>query len=278
MKTNFKLNKTFFKTTFHSLTKALKQKSPFVLLGGGILSGLGAVALAIKQTFAAKKKLDEAEQIKRDESGDESAELTKKEKFLVVWKKYVPVAALVIAGIVCVLASTGVLNHRYEALIAAYGLLQTTHNEYVDKIIETVGDKEEKDIRQEIVKDKVVETQKDISDAAIIKTNNGDTLFVDVLCGRAFYSSYDAVNAAVNRLNHTMIENRNHGADDYIPLNEFYDELNLPRTSLGDYVGFYDNQQDLIEIIFEPVMASDGKTPAVGSCFSTDPEWMCSDC
>ena len=278
MKTNFKLNKTFFKTTFHSLTKALKQKSPFVLLGGGILSGLGAVALAIKQTFAAKKKLDEAEQIKRDESGDESAELTKKEKFLVVWKKYVPVAALVIAGIVCVLASTGVLNHRYEALIAAYGLLQTTHNEYVDKIIETVGDKEEKDIRQEIVKDKVVETQKDISDAAIIKTNNGDTLFVDVLCGRAFYSSYDAVNAAVNRLNHTMIENRNHGADDYIPLNEFYDELNLPRTSLGDYVGFYDNQQDLIEIIFEPVMASDGKTPAVGICFSTDPEWMCSDC
>lgn len=86
-------------------------------------------------------------------------------------------------------------------------------------------------------------------------TEKGNTLCYDVVSGRYFRSDIDKIKKAENELNHRMI------SEMYISLNEFYYEVGLPRTSIGDELG-WNIDGGLIGLEFSSQLAEDG-TPCL---------------
>lgn len=257
-----------------SAGKSARKNSPIFLLVGGIVSSVAAVIMAVRQTAIVKDDIDMETQVKRHYVNDPKAKLTPKEIFLVAWKKYIPVVALLLTSILCILSSSGIVHRRYEALSAAYGVLTAAHNEYVDKVVETVGENKEQTIRNEIIKDKVAEVKQTKTTDEIINTGTGDLLCIDTQFGHQYYSSREAHREVVNRLNYRLTH-----YDEAITLNDYYEEMHLPTGKGGEYIGWnYDpefgRKDGLIELDFVSVFANDGVTPALGVGFKNPPQQL----
>lgn len=235
-----------------------KKNSPVILLVAGLAGGVATVITTIKQTVSAKADIDEATAYKQCETGDPEAKLTPKEIIKVVWKRYIPVLALTAAFIILILSSAGIVHRRYESIAAAYGLLSATHDEYVNKVVETIGEKKEQDIRDKIAIDKANEIE--AKSPGIIDTGRGNTLFIETLSGQEFYSSYETVKAACNRLNEQMFQS----PMTYVLVDELLDGLGIPNPDfqLGSKL-CWELETGLIDLRFTTKMSVDGETPAV---------------
>ena len=96
-------------------------------------------------------------------------------------------------------------------------------------------------------------------------TDNGDTLCYDSVSGRYFKSSIDQIKKAENSINRTVL------TEMYVSLNEFYDELDLDHTKLGNDLG-WNIDDGLIEIDFSSQIADNGK-PCVVVNYSVAPRY-----
>jgi hypothetical protein len=139
---------------------------------------------------------------------------------------------------------------RNASLATAYSLTENAFREYRSKVVETVGEKKDKVVREAIAKDRL---EKDpVENKEVIITDRGDTLCYDVLSGRYFRSNVDKLNKAVNEINRRMI---NHN---YISLNEFYYEIGLSNTTLGNVLGWHIDR-GTIELEFSAQLAENGE-------------------
>ena len=66
----------------------------------------------------------------------------------------------------------------------------------------------------------------------ILTEKGGNTICYDVLSGRYFKSDRDKIMQAMNKLNRQMRD------ENYVTLNEFYYELGLDGTKMGDMLGW----------------------------------------
>lgn len=215
---------------FKGVTASAAKHSPEILTVMGIGTMLTAAVLVGTATPKALKAIED----KKIEEGKD--ELTKKETFKVVWRSYVPAVVTATVGVGCIIGANSVHAKRNAALMAAYQLSATALSEYKEKVIETIGEKKEKLVHDNIAKDSVkkLEETKPISTRDIIFTGKGDSLCLDLLSGRLFKSDRDRIVRAMNNLNYQM----NGGMEMYISLNEFYDEIGLPRIPIGDDMGW----------------------------------------
>lgn len=154
----------------------VRQKSPELLLGAGIIAGGACVFLACKGTLKAKPKIEDmsikledlehiesfhTEAIAADPMADEEdernlAELKKqikKEKRHViaktvvdVSKDYIPAFIIGMASIGCVLASYKILDKRLLGATVAYESVNAAFNRYRHKVINKFGEDVEKEL------------------------------------------------------------------------------------------------------------------------------------
>ena len=96
----------------------------------------------------------------------------------------------------------------------------------------------------------------EVESTAIVTTGYGDTLCYETLSGRYFYSDIEKIRAAVNRANKIILE------ESYISLNEFYDELDLGHTGIGDSIGWGVAHTGLINLNFSSQLTNNG-TPCL---------------
>ncbi len=242
------------------IARYMSKKAPELLTGVGIGLGVCTVGLAVKAT---PKALMLAEEKKRQINKDilEEAKTngqpicehidTLKPLDLVktTWKCYIPAAVTGVASVVCLVGASSTNARRNAALAAAYTISESALKDYKEKVVEVVGEKKEKDIRDAVAKSKI---EKDpVENKEIYLTDKGETRCYDVLSGRYFKSDIDALNKAVNELNRRMI-NQN-----YISLNEFYYEIGLDGNKIGNDIGWrIDN--GLIELDFSAQLSNDG--------------------
>ncbi len=257
-----------------SVTTGLKKRSPEILTGIGIVGMVSATVLAVRSTPRALELIEDEKRKRNRELIDEAKELgldncERLEKLKPVevvkttWKCYIPAAITGAMSIMCLVGASTVNARRNAALAAAYTLTETTLKEYRQKVVDTIGDKKEKVVREAISKDHI---DKDpVGDKEIIFTDKGDTLCYDVLSGRYFKSDVDKLNKAVNEINRRMINNT------YISLNEFYYEIGLSGTKLGNDLGWRIDQGTL-ELDFSAQLASDG-TPCLVMDYLKTPEY-----
>ena len=223
-----------------------KKHSPEILTGVGIAGMITTVVFAVKATPKAMELIKEAEKDKKES-------LTATEKVKVAWRPYIPTAISGSMSIACVVGANSVNAKRNAALTAAYTLSETALKEYKSKVIETIGEKKEKVIKDKVAKDKV--DKNPVSKTEVIVTEKGNTLCYDAISGRYFKSDIETIKKAANELNRRMI------SEMYISLNEFFGEIGLKETKLGDELGW--NLDDgLIELDFSSQIADDG-TPCI---------------
>lgn len=237
------------------LLKIAKSKvskhSPEILTGIGIAGMITTTVFAVKATPKALKKIEERkEELNLENEGLKPAEIVK-----TCWKCYAPAVATGAFSIACLVGANSVNARRNAALATAYKISETALSEYREKVVETIGEKKEQAVRDAVAKDKVEKNP--VSKTEVIITEKGNTLCYDAHSDRYFKSDIDKIRRAVNNLNYRMTS----GMEMYISLNEFYDEIGLSHTQIGDDLGWVVND-GLIDISFSSQIA-DNDTPCI---------------
>ena len=238
----------------------LTKHSPEILMGIGITGMLTTTILAVKATPKAIKLIEAKKEI------EEVDELTPIETVKTCWKCYIPAAATGVASMACLIGSSSVSVRRNAALATAYKISETAIAEYREKVIETIGEKKEQVVREKVSESRIEKNP--VSKNEVIVTAAGNTLCYEYLSGRYFYSDIDKIKKIVNELNAKML------SDGYISLNEFYEELGLDQTGIGDQVGWnlYSCGRELIKLHFSSHLSDDGR-PCLALDYETAPKY-----
>lgn len=251
------MNKQTVVKFIKSAQLAVTKHSPEILTGIGIAGMVTTTILAVKATPKALKIIEE----KKNDEGVE--ELTVKETVKATWKCYIPATVTGAASVACLVGASSVNARRNAALATAYKLSETALAEYRDKVIETVGEKKEHLIREKVDKERI--DKNPVSKNEVIITERGNTLCYESTSGRYFKSDIEQIKKAINEINRIML------LDMYVSLNEFYDELGLDHTSVGDYLGWNIDDRN-IEPDFSSHIADDG-TPCIVVNYSVAPHY-----
>lgn len=243
------MSKTNLATITKDIRKFASKRSPEILTGIGIAGMITTTILAVRAT---PKALELIEEQKEEESVDE---LSSFEVVKVAWKPYIPAMVTCIASTACLIGASSVNTKRNAALATAYKLSETALSEYRDKVVETIGEKKERIVRDKVAEERVKKNP--VSKNEVIVTGNGKTLCFDPISGRYFMCSIETIKKAENTLNKQML----HDISGYVSLNEFYDELGLDHTSVGNDLGWNTNQ--LIDIDFSSQLNDNGEPSVV---------------
>lgn len=225
---------------------SLAKHSPEILIGLGIAGMITSTVLAVKATPKALQLIEE----KKDELEVES--LAPVEVVKTTWKCYIPAAVSGAVAITCFVGSHSVNAKRNAALAAAYKLSETALSEYRSSVVETIGEKKERAIRDKVSEKQVKENP--VNQTEIIVTGKGQTLFFEPLSSRYFYSDLEKIKRAENKLNKEII------CDPFesgVSVNDFYSEIGLPGTMTGDSLG-WKRADYLIDIYPSAQMAEEG--------------------
>ena len=238
-----------------SVKAALHKHSPEILTGFGIAGMVTTTVLAVRATPKALVLIEQ----KKDELGTDK--LTVKETVQTAWKCYVPSAVIGGASVLCLIGASSVNLRRNAALATAYALSESTLKDYQKKVVEEIGEKKEKKVREAVSKEAIEKNP--VSKNKIIITGNGDSLCYDMMCKRYFMSSIDKLKKVENELNKRLFR------DNYVSLNEFYSEIGLDDVGAGYYLG-WNVEKGLMELSFDCHLNEEG-TPCVVVGFENPP-------
>lgn len=248
------MNKERFVKSVKNIKSSLSKKSPEILTGIGIAGMITTTVLAVKATPKALDLIAAAEEEKSvyDEANDDwkTIPLTAKETIKATWKCYLPSVVTCTASVACLIGASSVNAKRNAALATAYALSETALKEYKEKVIETIGEKKSKNIDEAIAKDRIEKNP--ISKNEIFITGDGDTICYDSISGRYFTSNIDKLKKIENELNRRLIDEM------YISLDDFYDEIGLAHTKLGNQLG-WNVDRGLIELHFSAQLAENDR-------------------
>jgi hypothetical protein len=260
-----------------SISKGLKtlggivsKNSPSILTGLSVAGLVTTVILAVRATPKALLLMEvEREQRKKEketvcrDSGEESIPLSKRDIVQIAWKCYIPAAAVGLTTVACIIGANTISLRRTAALASVYSITEAAFREYKAKVVETIGRNKEIKVRDEIASDTVKAHPS--SSTEVIVTGKGQVLCYDTLSGRYFKSDIENIRQIINRLNHAML------TEMFMSINEWYYELGLAPTKLGDDMG-WDIAKGLIEVKFSSQISEDG-TPCLVLDYAVVPKF-----
>ena len=254
----------------------VKNASPEILVGAGVISIVAGTVLACKATLKADAVLDEhankmfaIEEAKekfpdsysdRDELQDKVTTYT--QTGVGFAKLYWPSAVLMVGGVVCILSAHGIMKQRNAALAAAYAVIDKAFKSYRGRVVDELGkdkdhhfmyDTEYKTITEETV-DEDGKKKKVKKEIQVTKANHGDPSMYaryyekqeyrddGTYTGSSQWSSTPTYNASTLALK-CRVANDQFNAHGYMFLNDVYDLLGFPRTQAGQVVGWIRNSE-----------------------------------
>lgn len=258
------MNKQSFTKFIKNAQKAVSKRSPEILTGLGIAGMVTTTVLAVKATPKALRLIEEEKKQQNrklleeaKESGHEiRAQINKLKPIEVVkvaWKPYIPAAVTGIVSIGCLIGASSVSARRNAALATAYQLSTTALTEYKDKVVETIGEEQEKIIREKVAQDKI--DKHPIKESEVVVIGSGEVLFLEPVSMQCFKSDIESVRKIINDINYRLTT----GMEEYISLSEFYDEIGLPHTSISDDIGWNLGRDGQLEADFVAAKTIDGK-------------------
>jgi len=251
------MNKLTVAKLFKDFKRVASDHSPEILTGIGIAGMITTTILAVKATPKALELID-AKKEELELHPDDN--LTPVETVKVTWKCYVPAAVTCATATACLIGANSVTSKRNAALATAYNLSTTALAEYKEKVIETIGEKKEREVREKVSEEKL--KRDPVDKTTVVFTGTGSTRFYDSISKRRFISDRETIRRIVNDLNADMLD-----GDDYVSLNTFYYELGLEATEYGDEVGWNvskDGKRDgMIRVDFDAMFDTDGQPTAV---------------
>ena len=245
-----------------------KVHSPEILVVAGVVGVVASAILACKASTKvstiineAKEQIDDIHEVsEKEEYKDEYTKEDAQKDLVIVYTqtavKFVKLYALpvVLGGlsIAGILTSNGILRKRNIALAAAYTAVDKGFKEYRNRVVEKFGEKVDSELRYGIKARKIEETVTDPETGKEKKVKKtveviDPNLPSDYACyfdkrSRNYDNNADYnmffLRAQQNYLNDLLI------ARGHVFLNEVYDALDLPRTAVGQIVGWVRNSND----------------------------------
>ena len=252
------MNKLNVTQMFNTAKGFMVKHSPEILTGIGIAGMITTTVLAVKATPKALDLIEEAEREKHaDIHGDYHdigrEPLTKLETVKVAWKPYIPAAITGTLSTACLIGASATNYKRNAALATAYQVVSTTLADYKEQVVESIGEKKERTIREKVAQ-KQVDNQP-ASKSEIIITGNGEVLFLEPVSMRYFTFDIERMRKIFNDLNYRMVT----GGEPYISLSEFYDEIGLSYTANSDNIGWSLYNGGQIEVDYFATKTDDGR-------------------
>lgn len=235
-----------------------------------ILTGLAIVGV-ISTAYAAYKAGPRADEIlKRYREDMKDCHPNDKEAKRAVAgeavKSMIPVMAppVIMGGttIACIIGSHTASSRRIAALSAAYTLSESTVKNLNSKMVEMLGEKKTRAIKDSIMKDKLAaDSEKDrkaIESGNFVFPSDGTVLCKDLYTGKLFHSNAEKIKQAIAKCSYDIV------SDMYVSLNDFYDAIDsrdLERTQMGEDLGWSidDTQNGRLPIILTALLTDDGK-------------------
>lgn len=240
-----------------NLAGRISENSPTILTGLAVAGVISTTVLAVKVTPKALQLIEQ--------EGDRLGYVpTAKDILRVSWRVYIPPIAVATATIGCIVGANQVSMRRNAALAGLYAITDRAFQEYQTKVVETMGANRELKVRDEIAADRIKAHPPGPNE--IIFTGKGDVLCYDSLTGRYFKSSVEHIRQTMNEVNKNLM------SEMFIPLNEFFYELGLGYTDLGNELG-WSIEKGLIDIQFSTQL-SENKEPCLVLNYSVFPRFV----
>jgi hypothetical protein len=232
----------------------VQQKSPALLLGGGIAGVVGTVILASRATLKLGDVLDKAQadidlldkagELRPDEYSDKDIvkhkAVVKLQLALSIAKLYGPSVALGGVSIALLVSSHNILNKRNAALTAAYAALDKSYRAYRARVVEELGEDKDREFIHAVKTEKVTtvnpETGKKVTTEE--KTATGTSAYGVVFRREnPNWASNPDTNIYFLRCvqNYANDKLQRQG---YFMLNDLYTELGVEKTKAGQVVGW----------------------------------------
>lgn len=248
-------------TKFANDVKAsIVKYSPEILTGIGIAGMVTSTVLAVQATPKAMRLIEEEKEL----TGQDK--LPVKDTIKVAWKCYIPAAVTCVASAACLIGASRVSSKRNALLATAYKLSESAFTEYREKVVETIGEKKEKEVREKVHQERI--DKRPANSSEIVITEVGNTLCHDYYSGRYFKSDLDKIKKAINEINRRML------CEGYVGLNDFYDEIGLEPTSQSSRYGWnieHVNKHSLIELDTDAILTKEG-VPCIVIDFKIPPK------
>lgn len=222
--------------------RTLSNNSPTILTAVASTGVLTTAVLAVKGTPKAMELI-----ALEDQHRTSSEPMSKLDIVKLTWKCYAPSAAVGITTIACIVGANTISSKRNAALMSVYSLTDQAFKEYQAKVTDTIGEKKEKAIRDEVAVDRIKNDP--IGGREVFITGAGEQTCYDAWTGRYFKSDIESIRKAVNKINHQMIN------DMYASLNDFYREIGLRTIDTGEDLGW--SSSTLLEV--DPSYGGDEK-------------------
>ena len=251
------------RSTTKKIGRVLDKRSPEILIGCGIVGFVTTVILVAKEAPIAKERLDEL----HENLGESDEEISKGriifEEFKTAAPVYIPAVITGTMSVGCILGSHYISSKRTAALATAYEFVQSNFIDYQDKVKEKLGEKKERELKQELDEEKL---KKDpppdhmlsyggVNGGTEVVYTDGLSLYKDGYSGRYFRCNNDILVKAEKRITERLF------TEMWVSLNEFWWELGLSSEDVGDDVGF--NVDDGIDIDPIPTKLENGDTVTV---------------
>ena len=248
---------------FRIAKEAVSKYTPEILTGIGVAGMVTTTVLAVKATPKALKLIEEEKERKTEQNRVEAKRLhhdafsvcnhlTRTETIKVAWKPYIPAIVTGTVSTACLIGASSVNFRRNAALAAAYKFSETALAEYKEAVVETIGEKKEKMVKDKVAENRVESTP--VEESKVIVTGNGTTKCLDMITGQYFYSNMEAIKKVENEMNHTMIN------DGYVSLNMVLKALGLESSKLD--LGWSHDRTGLLKFYFSSHLDKDG-TPCL---------------
>ncbi len=233
------MNLTKFTKALKAIESFTKKNSPAILAGvaavGLVVTAVSAYKAGIKANDILKDHEKKMNDIEKDDKENE------KKVYVETAKKLAPVVIppIVIgaASIGCIFGSHSVSKRRIAALSAAYSISESALKDLEGQMNKILGEKKTREVKDEVTKEKLKKDES-IKSSEVIITGDGDVLCKDMYSGRYFRSNAEKIGRVINWASQEA------RCSMYVSLNDFYDELGIPRIPLGDDLGW--NADDLV--------------------------------
>lgn len=227
-----------------SAKKFTHENSPHILTALGVVGTLTTAYLAAKASYQASYVVA-CEEEALDRTQDP---LTLPEKVKLVWPLYTPAVASGAATVTSIIFANRVSAKRSAAYAAAYSVLEASFTEYQKKVVEQIGARQDRALKDGMAQDKVDANPPDKSQIIV---SSGNVLCCELYTGRYFMSDMETLRRAQNDINSKIINEL------YTTVGEFYDSVGLPRTTHSDDLGW--NSDKLMELVFTTVLSEDNR-------------------
>lgn len=243
------------KTILKAAENFVTSNSPGILTGLGVAGAVTTAVLAGKAGYSSALILaEERDRINPGVKNDLNKQaLFPKEKLQLVWKEFIPPAVVGAVTIAAIIGANQIGARRTAAITAAFKLSEELSQEYKDRVIKTLGLKNEEKMRSELASDKMAMNP---PGGNLLVVSGSDVLFYDEWSGRYFHNTMDAVMKAVNEINH-KVNNYFHAS-----LSDFYELIGLTSTSGSDYIGW--NSDELLDVQYSPTIYKDKPAIMIG--------------